>query len=67
VASISELVVLSNLESMNATLIEQGLKRKQRYEILSALAKSQLERLHLHDAESRFRAISGNGPKLLEE
>jgi len=67
VASISELVVLSNLESMNATLIEQGLTRKQRYEILSALAKSQLERLHLHDAASRFRAISGNDPKLLEE
>lgn len=41
VASISELVVMVNLESMNATLIKQGLGRKKRYEILSFIAQSQ--------------------------
>ena len=59
VASINELVVLSNLENMNASLIEQGLTRKQRYEILCRLAKSQLERLEQLYSENRFRKLSG--------
>lgn len=66
VASISELVVLVNLESMNAALIEQGLSRKQRYEILSKMAKSQLTSLNNADADNRFRAITNGDPKLLD-
>ena len=65
VASISELVVIGNLESMNATLIKQGLGRKKRYEILSEIAKSQLETLNNTNLENRFRALAGNDPKLI--
>lgn len=65
VASISELVVIGNLESMNATLIKQGLGRKKRYEILSEVAKSQLESLNNTNLENRFRALAGNDPKLI--
>ena len=65
VASISELVVIGNLESMNATLIKQGLGRKKRYEILSEVAKSQLESLNNTNLENRFRTLAGNDPKLI--
>ena len=67
VASISELVVMVNLESMNATLIKQGLGRKKRYEILSFIAQSQLESLNNADIENRFRAITDSDQKQLPE
>lgn len=67
VASISELVVMVNLESMNATLIKQGLGRKKRYEILSFIAQSQLESLNNADIENRFRAITDSNQKQLPE
>jgi hypothetical protein len=66
VASISELVVMVNLESMNATLIKQGLGRRKRYEILSEIAQSQLQSLNNADIENRFRAIDSGDPKLLK-
>ena len=65
VATISELVVMGNLESMNATLIKRGLGRRRRYEILSEVAKSQLESLNNTNLENRFRALAGNDPKLI--
>ena len=43
-----------NLESMNATLIKQGLGRRKRYEILSEIAQSQLQSLNNADIENRF-------------
>jgi hypothetical protein len=66
VATISELIVMGNLESMNATLIKRGLSRRKRYEILSEIAKEQLEQLNQADTDNRFRALIGNNPKLLE-
>ena len=66
VASISELVVMVNLESMNATLIKQGLGRRKRYEILSEIAQSQLQSLNNADIENRFMAIDSGDPKLLK-
>ena len=66
VASISELVVMVNLESMNATLIKQGLGRRKRYEILSEIAQSQLQSLNNADIENRFRAINSGDQKLLK-
>ena len=42
-ASIAELVVLANLESMNAELIKQGIDKRQRYEILHKMAREQLK------------------------
>jgi len=42
-ASVAELVVLANLESMNAELIKQGIDKRQRYEILHKMAREQLK------------------------
>lgn len=48
-ASINELTVLSNLESHNAELIKEGKNKEERFEILSSIAKYQLD--ILNDAE----------------
>ncbi len=42
-ASVAELVVLANLESMNAELIKQDIDKRQRYEILRQMARDQLK------------------------
>ena len=42
-ATIEQLLVLSNLENINALFIGQGMPQYERIEILNALAKSQLE------------------------
>ena len=42
-ASVAELVVLANLESMNAELIKQDIDKRQRYEILHKMAREQLK------------------------
>ena len=65
-ASISELVVIGNLESLNATLIKQGLSRRQRYEVLCETAKDQLDSLNNASVDNRFKALPGNNPLLLE-
>lgn len=44
-ATINELTVLSNIESLNATLIKQGIDKKSRYEFLHSTAQDQLNRL----------------------
>ncbi|MCL2522612.1 MAG: KilA-N domain-containing protein [Erysipelotrichales bacterium] len=46
-ASIEQLLVLANLESYNAILIEQGLPQSQRIVLLNETAKRQLETLSL--------------------
>ena len=66
VASISELVVMVNLESLNATLIKTKMSREDRYKILKSVAEQQLESLQKTAVDSRFRALSGNDPRLLE-
>ncbi len=45
-ASIDELTVLSNLESHNAELIKEGKRKEERFEILSEIAKYQLNTLN---------------------
>ena len=66
VATISELVVIGNLESMNATLIKRGLSRRKRFEVLSEIAAEQLEQLNSTDTDNRFRALAGSNPKLIK-
>ena len=44
-ASINELVVLSNLENLNSILIKNGVSKKDRFKILNDTAKEQLESL----------------------
>ena len=45
-ATINELTVLSNLESHNAELIKEGKSKEERFEILSEIAKYQLNILN---------------------
>lgn len=45
-ATINELTVLSNLESHNAELIKDGKSKEERFEILSEIAKYQLNILN---------------------
>ena len=48
-ASINELNIISNLESLNAMLIKQGVERDRRIEILTQTAKEQKELLDKYD------------------
>ena len=65
--SINELVVISNMESMNAELIKQGLDRKTRYDFLCRMASEQLAHLNDIDAQKQFRKLeAGDGQKLLK-
>jgi hypothetical protein len=57
IASINELVVLSNLESFNAELLKRGVDKSNRYKFLYEMATSQIERLDSIDAAKKFRAI----------
>ena len=58
-ATINELTVLSNLESHNAELIKEGKSKEERFEILSEIAKYQLN--ILNNAEKI--KLLGNGDK----
>ncbi len=58
VASINQLVVLSNMESFNAELIKQGIPREQRFSLLHRMAKEQLPILDRNNTEMKFRKIS---------
>ena len=58
-ATINELTVLSNLESHNAELIKEGKNKEERFEILSEIAKYQLN--ILNNAEKI--KLLGNGNK----
>ena len=49
IASINELAVLSNLESLNAELIKEGLSKKERFNKLLRIAKYQKEVLDKQD------------------
>ena len=55
-ASINELVVLANLESMNSELNKQGLDKIARYAQLRNMAQEQLKRLNLKETDKNFRA-----------
>ncbi len=48
-ASINDLAILSNLESLNATLIRQGVDKENRYQILKEAAEQQRKHLEQYD------------------
>ena len=56
-ASINELNILSNLESLNAALMKRGIDKKERYIILSETAKEQMELLCRYDYMKSIRKI----------
>lgn len=57
VASIVDLVVLSNLESMNAELIKQNIDKKTRFDTLSKIAQDQRTHLINANSENCFKAV----------
>lgn len=59
-ASINELNILSNLESLNATLIKRGINKRDRYHILSETAKDQKELLSHYDYVKSIKKIDNN-------
>lgn len=48
-ASIEQLLVIANLESYNAILIEQAMPQRERLAQLNVMAKSQLRILHVQN------------------
>ena len=67
--SINELVVISNMESMNAELIKRGDSKRDRYSFLKKMASEQLEHLNAIEAEKQFRRLNPgrNETKLLKK
>lgn len=60
VASINELTVLSNLESLNSVLIKQGKSKEDRFELLEITANEQLKLLGGEDFLKSLKYISDN-------
>ena len=59
-ASINELVVLSNMESLNSELIKQNMPRNVRYDVLHRMAEEQLKVLNDQNAEYRFKKLTSS-------
>lgn len=65
-ASINELVVLSNMEAFNAELIKRDIPKPERYRHLQKMAAEQLAHLNAIDAEKTFRNASLQTKKLID-
>ena len=65
-ATINQLIVLSNIESLNAELIKQGVSKEDRFTILSRTAEEQLAVLISRNAEQNFAKLVSEDPKLIE-
>lgn len=59
-ASINELNIISNLESLNATLIKQGVSKNKRIEVLSQTAKEQQELLDKYDYMKSIKKLDAS-------
>lgn len=59
-ASINELAILSNIETLNSSLIKQGLDKRQRARILSEMAKEQKLILDKYDYVKSVKNIGNN-------
>lgn len=56
-ASINQLIVLSNLESLNAELIKRNVSKKDRISILHRTAKEQMAVLLMNNEEQNYRRL----------
>ena len=65
-ATINQLIVLSNIESLNAELIKQGVSKEDRFTILRRTAEEQLAVLISRNAEQNFAKLASDDPKLIE-
>ena len=59
-ASINELAILSNLETLNSSLIKQGIERRQRSRILLEQAKEQKQILDSYDFTKSVKKITNS-------
>ncbi len=65
-ATINQLIVLSNIESLNAELIKQGISKENRFAILRRTAEEQLAVLISRNAEQNFAKLASEDPKLIK-
>ena len=64
-ATINQLIVLSNIESLNAELIKQEVSKEDRFTILHRTAEEQLAVLISRNAEQNFAKLASDDPKLI--
>ena len=64
---ILQLVILINLENLNAEMINQGIEQNKRLERLNEIAKRQYEILQDHKGIKRIENLDSNMQKLLGE
>ena len=65
-ATINQLIVLSNIESLNAELIKQGVPKEDRFTILRRTAEEQLAVLISRNVEQNFAKLASEDPKLIK-
>ena len=65
-ATINQLIVLSNIESLNAELIKQGVSKEDRFTILRRTAEEQLAVLISRNVEQNFAKLASEDPKLIK-
>lgn len=65
-ATINQLIVLSNIESLNAVLIKQGITKEDRLSILHNTVKEQLALLMARNAELNFAKLESDGQEYIE-
>ena len=65
-ATINQLIVLSNMEVINAEMIKRGVERVERYTFLQQLAQEELESLNKTNVEQQFKRIATKYPKSLK-
>ena len=59
-ASINELVVLSNLESFNSELIKLSIPKQKRFKQLQEMAQKQIQQLNTWETEKKCKQIDNN-------
>lgn len=65
-ATINQLIVLSNMEVINAEMIKRGVERVERYTFLQQMAQEELESLNKTNVEQQFKRIATKYPKSLK-
>ena len=66
-ASINQLIVLSNMEVVNAELIKRGMEKKERYMFLKQMAIDELASLDKMNVEHQFKRLETKYPPKLSK
>jgi len=66
-ASINQLIVLSNMEVVNAELIKRGVDRAERFEFLQQMAIDELKSLDQTNVEQQFKRLATKYPPAITE